>query len=58
MSRPAPSVRMVGVADEDAHYRASVALEEVIGWFHDDGYTQADALEKCQEAVETVYDDD
>lgn len=56
--RKAPQVSFVDAEDEMAHYAASVALDDVLGWFRDDGYTYAQLREVAEEHVDRVMEDD
>jgi hypothetical protein len=55
--RKAPHVTLSEVEDDLAHYTASVALDEVLGWFAEDGYTHDQLNELATEHAERVMDD-
>ena len=57
MTREVPQVVTVRADDDTAHYAASTALDEVLGWFQDDGYTYDDLLELCESRIDTLYTD-
>ena len=56
--RESVTVRTVQVDDDSAHYEASIALEEVLAWFRDDGYDEAALLELCESRIEAVMEAD
>jgi hypothetical protein len=56
MSMAAPHVAFHAVDDDLAHYTASVALDDVLGWFVDDGYTREQMVELALEHVERVME--
>lgn len=58
MSRLAPYISQATVEDDQAHYYASVALDEVRGWFHDEGFDRQNLLDLCEEHIDTVTEDD
>lgn len=43
--------------DDEANYAASCALDELAGWFLDDGFTLDDFIERCEEAYERATED-
>lgn len=55
--RYVPVVQMVQEVEDSAHYRASVTLDEVLGWFIEDGYTKEDLKELAEGRIDTLFED-
>jgi hypothetical protein len=58
VSRPAPHVSFRPVDDELAHYTAGTALDDVLGWFVEDGYSADDLASLCEDHIDRVLSDD
>ena len=51
-------MQWVEVDDDLAHYNAFTALDDVLGWFRDDGYMRVDMADLVAEHVDRVFEDE